>query len=176
MLVSQIASSKVKVALSGDGGDELFCGYNRYIITNKIKNLLYFMPFRLRIKLINLLELLPEKLLKSILARITNQNIDKKLQIYLNKIKLIKNNYDLYDQFITEWSSNEGIVNSKYNNTDYYKSHFSENEDTNLVQNMMNTDFVTYLPDDILCKVDRASMYYSLETRAPYLDKNVIKF
>ena len=68
------------------------------------ESLLYFMPFRLRIKLINLLELFPEKLLKSILARITNQNIDKKLQIYLNKIKLIKNNYDLYDQFITEWS------------------------------------------------------------------------
>ena len=176
MLVSQIASSKVKVALSGDGGDELFCGYNRYIITNKIKNLLYFMPFRLRIKLINLLELFPEKLLKFILARITNQNIDKKLQIYLNKIKQIKNNYDLYDQFITEWSSNEGILNLRYNNTDYYKLHFSENEDANLVQNMMNTDFVTYLPDDILCKVDRASMYYSLETRAPYLDKNVIKF
>lgn len=176
MLVSQIASRKVKVALSGDGGDELFCGYNRYIITNKIKNLLYFMPFSLRIKLINLLELFPEKLLKVILARITNQNIDKKLQIYLDKIKLIKNNYDLYDQFITEWSSNEGILNLRYNNTDYYKSHFSENEDTNLVQNMMNTDFVTYLPDDILCKVDRASMYYSLETRAPYLDKNVIKF
>ena len=72
------------------------------------------MPFSLRIKLINLLELFPEKLLKFILARITNQNIDKKLQIYLNKIKQIKNNYFLYDQFITEWSSNEGILNLRY--------------------------------------------------------------
>ena len=101
------------------------------------------MPFSLRIKLINLLELFPEKLLKFILARITNQNIDKKLQIYLNKIKQIK----IIMIYMINLLLNGQVRRNfklRYNNTDYYKLHFSENEDANLVQNMMNTDFVTY--------------------------------
>ena len=54
-----------------------------------------------------------------------------------------------------------------------YQSLFKKSSNLLLEESMMHADFLSYLPDDILCKVDRSSMYYSLETRAPYLNKNL---
>ena len=90
MLVSEIASKKVKVALSGDGGDEIFCGYNRYIITNKISKLLFMFPYNIRLSFLNLFSKTPNKLKNIILSYFIEDNeinINSKLKNYIQKLK-----------------------------------------------------------------------------------------
>ena len=178
-LVSQLTKQHVKVAISGDGGDELFCGYNRYKMSEKFSSIFRFMPFTLR------------KTLASTIKSISPHNLDKILKfipildqptnfgdkIYKGADVLNTKNFsDIYYTLCSHWKNPTKIVlNSKEPGTLLTK--FKPNINyLNTQQQMMALDFLTYLPDDILVKVDRAAMASSLETRLPFLDHNLIEY
>ena len=178
-LVSQLAKKHVTVALSGDGGDELFCGYNRYIISEKFWNIFNLIPQTFR------------KILASGLQSISSQNWTKisKLLPRLNKYsnfgdKIHKGanalkahtSHELYYLLCSHWQNpTETVINSKEPST-FLTKFKPELKGLNRQQQMMVLDFITYLPDDILVKVDRAAMASSLEIRIPFLDHKLIEY
>lgn len=155
MLVSRIAKQKVTVALSGDGGDELFCGYNSYD---------YML---LQQKCIPL-----GKLFKNIYQLHTTGSkyawkLGKLLRCDSEEAAVIidyKNSNDI----IAAFSEEKPTIFKKYDMTNRLNT-------KNIQEKRMVLDMTTYLPDDILTKVDRASMRYSLEARTPFLDCRVVE-
>lgn len=160
-LVSRMTREHVTVSLSGDGGDELFCGYTSYAsverIWNKMKNIPYFIR-------------------KPCSEIVIHSPLEKK-PIYRIKGKLLgaKGPSDLYicsyetDPLTKKISLDERECRYKY--SEYDPKFLKE---TN--HNIMLMDMLMYHPDDILVKVDRAAMAVSLETRVPMLDKDVVEF
>lgn len=153
MLVSKLASDNVTVALSGDGGDELFCGYNMYdlvYIAQKVDwigYILYHFPMMSRIKGC----LLPE-----VRALIDNRG-DFKTQLFIDVVR------EQVDRILLEPG-----INPKH-------SVESDIKYKNWQERRMLLDMCTYLPDEIMAKTDRASMKYSLEVRSPLLDYRVVE-
>ena len=178
-LVSQLARQNVKVALSGDGGDELFCGYNRHVMSKKFSNILRLMPLSLRKTLsFGIKSISPQNWSKiSKLLPGLNHYANFGDKIYKGANALEANTlYDLYYKLCSYWQNpTEAVINSKEPNTLLNKFQ-PELNGLNNQQKMMALDFVTYLPNDILVKVDRAAMASSLETRAPFLDHKLIEF
>jgi len=177
-LISSIAKKHVTVALSGDAGDEVFGGYNRYkwgpYIWHKIKNLSPTSR-KLLIRSLSLLNSSQINFLENIASRIA----PKKLKISLINEKLKKINLiaskanssqDVY-RLLTENDLGEALCISG-NDSNAFKDLRLDSSDLllDITHQMMMNDTLTYLPDDILCKVDRASMSVSLETRIPFLD------
>ncbi|MDD2970527.1 MAG: asparagine synthase (glutamine-hydrolyzing) [Lachnospiraceae bacterium] len=160
MLVSKLAREKVTVALSGDGGDEFYCGYNIYenVATAQKIDLLGAMVDGLcklpPLKQMHAMDKLPFRV--RVVA--TNRNPETKTQIggenYIKAVDQMLNGEALPSKFEIE---------SKYGVKDWQ------------VRRML-LDMDTYLPGDILCKVDRASMKYSLESRCPILDTDVMEY
>lgn len=154
MLVSKYAAQDITVALSGDGGDEVFCGYKMYDWTwvaqhfDFCGSIAYHLPFRNK-----WLKTVPSELR----AFIKNRNSNTKTQLYI-------------DVMIEEA---EKLLGKKASNIKYSQ----ENRLTmpNWQERRMLLDMQTYLPDDILAKTDRASMKYSLEVRSPLLDYRIIE-
>lgn len=178
-LVSQLAKQHVKVVLSGDGGDELFCGYNRYIMSKKFWCLFNLMPLSLR------------KIFALSIESISAQNWNK-ISKFLPGLKKYKNFgdkihkgasvleaktiYDLYYMLCSHWKNpTEVVINSKEPNI--FSNEFTkELKGLNSQETMMVNDLITYLPNDILVKVDRAAMASSIETRIPFLDHKLIEY
>lgn len=180
-LVSEMASRSVKVVISGDGGDELFAGYNRYTygqslwekslkIPKGIQSTIAKFILNYQIsswdKLGDFYEIFfPRKI----------SRIGEKLHKLANTLP-ITSQEELYLSLISSWKNPvDLVIKSKdvittINNIDKHLVC------DNFATKMMYLDLITYLPDDILCKVDRASMYSSLETRAPFLDHRVVEF
>ena len=162
MLVSEVAKKDVTVALSGDGGDELFCGYNVYekvASAQKLDKLGAFVHGVCSIPGIRNLKL--ESRLPYAVRTIA-ANRDK-----LTKTQFGGENYIGVAQSLLLHQGD--MLPGKFPMEDRY-------HEKNWQEIRMLVDIETYLPDDILCKVDRASMMYSLEARCPILDKNVIEF
>lgn len=160
-LVSRMTREHVTVSLSGDGGDELFCGYNSYASVNRIWGKMKSVPYGIR-------KLASELILHSPLSN---------KEIYRVKGTLLgaRGASDLYRLSMEREPLIKDITLSKkeipYKYTEYDPGFLKE---TN--HNIMLMDMLMYHPDDILVKVDRTAMAVSLETRVPMLDKDVVEF
>ena len=178
-LVSKIAREKVTVSLSGDAGDELFCGYNRYVWGEKISKI----PKSIRKVASCSLDLISPDSWDKINSTLTPL-LPKKYRVAQIADKLQKaatlfnsnSQRDIYFNLISALKPNEVLVYGSSLNifTNQAESLFSDI--TQFQEWMMAMDTLTYLPDDILQKVDRAAMAASLETRAPFLDHRIISF
>ena len=160
MLLSEKTKEKVTVSLSADGGDEIFFGYNRYSKIHRYYNrmrrlgvLSFLLGLQSRLKKKNLIKtplyahnVFQKSIMPQFLDSIHEKYKNKYLLKVLNKGKAIPTNFD-----------------KDYSSIDKYKQ-------------LLAIDYTTYMPDDILVKVDRATMAYSLEGREPLLDHRIAEY
>lgn len=180
-LVSKLAREHVTVSLSGDAGDELFAGYNRYFGTDRWWRKVSAVPLWLRKGMGNAAMLPPPAVwarVGSALARATG-NEERWLGLHnrIPKLAGVLRSRDvstLYTHFVSHWNEPADVVIDGYEPPTQV-THPSVALDHH-VEQMMAIDTVSYLPDDILVKVDRAAMGVSLETRVPFLDHRVVEF
>lgn len=176
-LVCGFAKKHVTVALSGDGADECFGGYTRYSWTRKIWRMLGWLPLRVRQVFAKIFTTIPEWLLVKIVKLLPaslrfshpKNKITKLCQI------LHQHNYlGIYRELVSTFiNAKQYLIKSVPMQSDRLAEFYDPAQD--LSDNMMYIDAQTYLPDDILVKVDRAAMAHSLETRAPFLDRRVVE-
>jgi asparagine synthase (glutamine-hydrolysing) len=178
-LVSKLARNDVTVAITGDGGDEVFGGYNRHIWANSAWNAMNTFPNWFRRSLSVILSTPSEYRINKIFL-LLNYVIPSKYRVNLPGQKIHKvantlsalNVEDLYECLTSLWkNSSDLVINSeKHNfNMGVIKGNSS-------AEKMMFLDLGIYLPGDILTKVDRASMGVSLETRVPFLNHKVVEY
>jgi asparagine synthase (glutamine-hydrolysing) len=178
-LISQLSKQNVKVALSGDGGDELFCGYNRYLVSRKFSSIFHFIPFHLRKVFSFAIKLISEKnwnKLSKIIPKLNHyNNFGEKVYKGANALEA-KTIDDIYYILCSHWKNLNGVVINSNEPKTLITELQSELSCLNNQQKMMVLDLESYLPNDILVKVDRAAMASSLETRAPFLDHKLIEY
>lgn len=177
-LVSKLARSQVTVSLSGDGGDELFAGYNRYFLGNKLWNILSKIPKSAR-GLIekSLLALSPATwdTLVSLIPIVKNKaRLGDKLHKFSGLLSA-DSQEELYQLSTCYWGRKHSLVRDLDLNVKP-TNNLNHNLNLNFIEYMQYSDILSYLPDDILAKVDRTSMAVSLEARTPFLDHRVIEF
>jgi asparagine synthase (glutamine-hydrolysing) len=189
-LVCRAASQQVTVAMSGDGGDELFGGYTRYFWGPRIWAKLAWVPYPVRRLMGKAISAMPvagwDSLSQPVNALMAGDRGIARLGDKAHKLAAHLANVhhldDLYLSLVSAWQDPANLVRSD-------GAAFSEpislladplpesglTSPANSPLRMMFWDSITYLPDDILCKVDRAAMAASLETRAPFLDHRVVE-
>lgn len=171
MLVSKFARESVKVALSADGGDELFFGYNRYKTVDKINKLPLKSSISWLIK--NIPKGTSDKVYNLIHPVLKIPNFKDKYS-KLEKVFSSNGLQEMYDGSLTYFSNDEL---QKLINYDFVFENKSELTGIKDIDNfVLITDCLNYLPNDILTKVDRASMSFSLEAREPFLDHKIIEY
>ncbi|WP_263790765.1 asparagine synthase (glutamine-hydrolyzing) [Salinibacter sp.] len=178
-LVSQLARRQVTVSLSGDGGDELFGGYNRYAVGHRLRKLIRWWPFSIR-KMIGMgLKNLPVSQVESVFQKIPGSEKYPAVSDRLTKFAdgfSARNEKEFYRNVVSTWRDPSRLVR----NGEEPKTLLAEKERwpalDDLREFMMYMDTLTYLPGDILSKTDRASMSVGLEARVPFLDHRLVEF
>jgi asparagine synthase (glutamine-hydrolysing) len=173
-LVSRFAREQVTVALTGDGGDELFGGYNRYVSAPQLWQQLRRLPQPLRSAIGSPLSRLSSQFWNGAVGLLPGRHrphLGGKIQKGLRVAGSVRNLDELYSSFLDEWSFEASPVRGGDGAGAQWDMDLGDHASD--VERMMYCDAVSYLPGDILCKVDRASMAIALETRVPYLDHRV---
>ena len=172
-LVSRFAREKVKVALTGDGGDELFAGYNRHFQAPRLWRRLRMLPRPLRMAAGAWLGLVPQRVWQQAAGMLPDRH--RHLGGKANKALKLASSAESFDHvyaaFLDEWSGEVSPVLGYDGRGIGLDLDLGQAAPDAL--RIMYYDAVSYLPDDILAKVDRASMAVSLETRVPFLDHRV---
>ncbi len=183
VLVSRLARREVTVCLSGDGGDELFGGYNRHLHAARVGRVIEVLPRG------------PRKVLSDLLSRPSPQAWDGALGRLAHVVPSLSrpgspgdrlhkladavsadSPQDLYARLVSHWAAADAVVIGLDARGPVMAEGDEWPESLGIAHGMMYADLTTYLPDDILVKLDRASMSASLEARTPYLDHRVVEF
>jgi asparagine synthase (glutamine-hydrolysing) len=178
-LVSKMAREHVTVSLSGDGGDELFAGYNRYQVTASAWMRIKAVPRPLRQLGARALTCMSPDTWNRMAAAtpLTNHWLHLGDKIHKGAAVLASESAsDVYRGLVSQWQNPADVVLSGRENATLLTGDMPTLNSLNDVERMMALDLMTYLPDDILTKVDRAAMGVSLETRVPFLDHRVVEF
>ncbi len=179
LILSQLTRKHVTVALSGDGGDEVFAGYNRYVWAERLPGMTGFLPTGVRRSLGCIARAIPPGAINRVGNLLSPQGGAGQLGDKLHKLASVLDVNDtdtLYHRLISQWQRPEMVVPGTTEppgilTDDTVRS--DRPDDTGLMRLL---DMATYLPDDILTKVDRASMAFALEARVPLLDHRVVEF
>jgi asparagine synthase (glutamine-hydrolysing) len=182
-LVSQLARQHVTVSLSGDAGDELFCGYSRYQFASTLWNKIDAAPLLLRRLAARGITSVSVDSWNRIAAHLARY-LPRSMRFANTGDKLHKGSQviasatldDLYLGLVSHWEDPASIVIGGGEPPTLLKGNAPAFSGLDGIQRMMALDLLTYLPDDILVKVDRAAMSVSLETRVPFLDHRVVEF
>ncbi len=177
-LVSKIASEHVTVSLSGDAGDELFCGYNRYVLTSSLWRKINFVPKIVRSMFSFWIKAVPIKFWNSLSNLIPNRLRPANLGDKLHKAANVLASSDiesLYLGLVSHWHDPDKVVIGAKEPLTALTDPKRKASFRDPILQMMAQDTLSYLQDDILVKVDRAAMAVSLETRVPFLDHRVLE-
>lgn len=182
-LLSQLARKQVTVSLSGDAGDELFGGYNRYVLTDRLWRFLSKMPIASRLWAAKAMQVMPPSAWSS-LAKPMQAVLPSNLRqvglgdkVYKAIDVLAAPTVDeLYLGLVSQWATPTSVVIDGVEPPTLLKGNAPNLQGLDDIQRMMLLDTLTYLSDDILVKLDRAGMGVSLEGRTPFLDHRVVEF
>jgi asparagine synthase (glutamine-hydrolysing) len=165
-LVSKLTRDHVTVALTGDGGDELFAGYERFYAANLAARYRQLLPGTIRAGIESAVGLLPEATsyrgAAQRIRRFVNGAAQPPIEAYFSFVRLFD------DALLAD------LFGSKTASGSHFASLFVPDDPRDLTAQLLDINLRTYLPDDLLIKTDRSSMAASLEARAPFLDQNLL--
>jgi asparagine synthase (glutamine-hydrolysing) len=184
-LVSTLAREAVTVALTGDGGDELFGGYDRYVGLDRIWRRVRMLPHPARLALARWIGAIADdghRRGEARTPRLEDSGAARRahrLGVKARKVaRLLRCQWreDLYQELLSSWSDTARLVPGEAQLPTALNDVTQLMPAATFAQQMMHFDLMFYLPDDVLAKVDRAAMAVSLETRTPFLDHRVVEF
>jgi asparagine synthase (glutamine-hydrolysing) len=182
-LVCKLARRHVTVTLSGDGGDEAFGGYTRYLLADRIWRLLRPAPRWARQAAATTIRSVRPALwdrwyraAEPVLPLRWRQTLPADKAFKLADLMGVKDRSELYLRLVSQWREPEMVVEGGRERAGILQDESVAHDCPDFADRMMLLDLLTYLPDDILVKVDRASMGSSLEARSPFLDHRVLEW